>query len=106
MTLENAIDRYLAARKELEAARKKLEAAKKILLENAPYKVGNKVLISHQTEANKISGFVTEVTISDWSDDDDLFHFEVRQPTKTGLYSDRTRVINYHARSKDLQLDN
>lgn len=104
MTLENAIDRYLAARKELEAARKELEVAKKILLENAPYKVGDKVRIRFQTIS--IPAFVTEVNISDWNNADDLFHFVVRLPTKGGAFSDRTKVIDYHAYSKDLQLDN
>ena len=103
MTLENAIDRYVTAMKNIDAARKELEAARKILLENAPYKVGDKVRIRFQTLS--ISAFVTQVNISEWNKDDDLFHFEVRQPTKTGLYSDRTKVIDYHAYSKDLQLD-
>lgn len=117
MTLEKAIDKYVAAIKNIDAARKELYVAEKILLENSPYKVGDKVLVSDQTvnmstfetKVNIVSGFVTEVNISAYHEQinpEDLLYFVVRLPTKSGAFSDRTKVIDYHARSKDLQLDN
>ena len=104
MTLQDAINKYHAANQALKSAKKELEAATEYLIANAPYKVGDKVLISYQN--GTLLGFVTEISISSYKDaDNNLFWFVVRQPTKKGLYSDRTRVITY-AKPKDLQLNN
>lgn len=108
MSLQNALDRYFSALKSRTLAQQEVEAAEKNLFENAPFKVGDKVLVSYQ---NKLieddlgeSGFVTEVEINFYQDTDgNLFRFTVRRPTKAGAFSDRTKVITYQATPKDLQ---
>lgn len=104
MTQQDAIGRYITAIKAAALAEREVEAATKHLIENAPFKIGDKVLFCYQTVL--IPGFVTEVNIRPYRiglGDNDLFYFVVRRPTKAGAFSDRTMVMSHHASAEDLQ---